>query len=150
MTFSKELFLNDGWPCLKNVRVFYKLPTISKDRRLESNDDITQHCQHMRDCKKEKQQLDNFKDFNIYFQNPFYDHRFHTNFESISMPVLQDDFDTALQIMKNIRGLHIYDFLHILKNFRSRLLYSKVVINHQSITDCIEYDYLIKDEFLNP
>ena len=75
-----------------------------------------------------------------------YNLRFKHYFDLIHPYLIDDNLEMAFDLIKGTKGYQISDFLYILKNARSRLLKTKVVINPASIYECVDYDYLVLAE----
>lgn len=77
-----------------------------------------------------------------------YTSRFTKHFDLIFQSIMEDDDEKAFKIIEEILGFQIGDFLHFLKNGRSKILDKKIVINPESIEDFLDFSLLINDEII--
>lgn len=78
-----------------------------------------------------------------------YQNRFITYHEKVFDAIKNLDLKTAFTIIDSLQGFQIADFLHILKNARSRLLEAIITINPAQIKDTINYYDLMNDPDIN-
>ena len=77
-----------------------------------------------------------------------YSNRFNEHFNIILNDIINSDEDEAFKKIEKILGFQIGDFLHFLKNGRSKLLNKKIVINPEQIDDFIDFSKLITDKVI--
>ena len=79
----------------------------------------------------------------------FYQIRFIEHYKLISEIINKAVNEDVFVLINEILGFQIADFLHLLKNARSRILTYKVVINPFQIEDFLDYYSLLNDENIN-
>ena len=80
--------------------------------------------------------------------DPGYSERFNQHFQKILNDIINSDEEKAFKKIEEIFGFQIGDFLHFLKNGRSKILNKKIVINPETTDDFMDFILLLQDKII--